>query len=81
MTDEFELSADEISEARSIIARARPGLYTLANLYGPEWKAKRSPTTFGARFKATVMRGSLPGIELHPQKTGANALQYTVYGR
>ncbi|VTO19759.1 hypothetical protein [Brevundimonas vancanneytii] len=79
MPEEFVLDPDEVAEAGRIIRGTPPGLYTLAKLYGAEWDMKLSPTTFGARFKASVVAGRLGGISLHPEKTGANALQYRVY--
>jgi hypothetical protein len=79
--EEFGLSADEIAEAERVIRRAPADLYTLVKLYGADWDTKRSPTTFGARFKASVVAGRLSGISLHPHKTGANAIQYLVHYR
>jgi len=76
----FTLSDDETEEGRSLIGRTAPGVYTLAKLYGPDWVAKDSPTAFGARFKAAATAGWLQGIAVHPEKTGANAIQYVVYG-
>ena len=78
MTEPFGLNPDEIAEAERVINRAPAGLYTLAKLYGADWNMKLSPTTFGARFRATVAGRHLTGISLHPKKTTANALQYWV---
>lgn len=81
MSEEFVLDPDEVAEAERIIRRTQPGLYTLAKLYDAAWDTKLSPTTFGARFKASVVTGRLGGISLHPYKTGANAIQYLVHDR
>lgn len=81
MTEEFCLSVDELAEAGRIIRSAQPGTYTLPKLYGSEWVSKVSPTTFGARFRASVAKRELAGISLLQQKTGANHLQYLVHDR
>lgn len=77
----FTLSDEELREAEDVVRRCAPGVYTLAKLYGPGWAAKDSPTTFGGRFKAAVTAGRLRGVTVHPEKTGANAVQYVVHGR
>lgn len=81
MAEDFCLTPEEFAEAQQIILTTRPGRYTLPKLYGSAWLSKLSPTTFGARFKATVRAGRLGGISLLPSKTGANHLQYLVHDR
>ena len=81
MSEGFRLNHDEIAEAKRVIRRAPAALYTLVKLYGADWNAKLSPTTFGARFKASVVARQPSGITLYPHKTGANALQYLVHDR
>ena len=81
MAKEYGLTADELAEAERVIRRAPAGLYTLKKLYGDDWNSKASPTTFGARFAASIVAKRLSGIALHSEKTRANALQYRVDGR
>jgi len=78
--ESFTLSDEELREAKDVIGRCAPGVYTVAKLYGPGWVAKDSPTTFGGRFKAAVTAGRLQGITTLPEKTGANAVQYVIHG-
>lgn len=76
-----ELNLDELSVAQSIINEAMPDTYTLRKLYGARWNAISSSTEFGGRFKCSVLRRRLKNIEVHPSKTGANAVQYRIKGR
>ena len=81
VVEEYGLSSDELQEAKEMIRRAEPGIYTLRKLYGLRWLALVSPRDFGGRFKAAVRRGLLPGITICPEKNSANAVLYEVYGR
>lgn len=63
------LSSAEILQAQSIIDQISIGIYELNALYGDAWRSVKSPTTFGAKFKATVLAGHLENIRLHSLKT------------
>ena len=79
--DEYAgLNAKELKKAQEIINKAAQGRYTLKKLYGPDWKAIASPTTFGDRFVVSVADGKLTLIAFHTHKTGANARLYNVKG-
>jgi hypothetical protein len=56
------LSSAEILQAQAIINQAPLGIYELKVLYGNAWSSITSPTTFGAKFKATVLAGNLRNI-------------------
>ncbi len=74
------LSSAEILQAQAIINRAPPGIYELKVLYGSTWTSITSPTTFGAKFKATVLAGNLMGIRIKSPKTD-NHQTYEVLGK
>lgn len=73
------LTATERAEAQRVIDSTSPGIYTLANLYRSRWKTVANVHAFGIRFKESVRRELLPGIEYY-QDTGAHAAQYVVRG-
>jgi len=78
--DKLSFSEEELAEAAALVSQVLPGVYTAKQVYGPRWKEKESPTDFGLRLKAAVEAGHLTGIEVHPQKTGSNAIRYIVRG-
>ena len=76
------LSSAEILQAQGIINQAPAGIYELKVLYGNTWRSITSPTTFGAKFKATVLAGNLRNICLcieSPQSD--NHQTYEVLGK
>lgn len=74
------LSSAEILQAQAIINKATPSIYELKVLYGSTWLTIRSPTTFGAKFKATVLAGKLRSICIKSPKTD-NHQTYEVLGK
>ena len=74
------LDSAEILQAQAIINQATPGIYELKVLYGSTWSSIRSPTTFGAKFKATVLAKQLRGICIKSPKTD-NHQTYEVLGK
>ena len=64
------LNSTEITKAQEIINNTKPGIYELKVLYGLQWQDIGSKTTFGKRFKETVLKGYLQNIRLlEPTKT------------
>ena len=80
MTPEFGLDEDELKEAAEVIRRSPPGTYKLRKLYGDLWIMKRSPTTFGIRFRASVDSERLKGI-IFRDTTKSNHNRYDVLPR
>lgn len=78
--DDFCLSQQELNCAQTLIDSASPGRYTLKKLYGNHWTKIAKPNVFGTRFVASVNEKQLTSIEIYPQKTAANAMQYDVHG-
>ena len=74
------LSSSEILHAQATINQAASGTYELKVLYGKTWLLITSPTTFGAKFKATVLAGALKGICIKSPKTD-NHQTYEVLGK
>ncbi len=74
------LSSAEILQAQEIINKTTPGIYELKVLYGSKWLSINSPTTFGAKFKATVLAGQLQSICIRSAKTD-NHQTYEVLGK
>ncbi len=74
------LNSAEILQAQAIINKATSGIYELKVLYGSTWLSIKSPTTFGAKFKATVIAGKLQGICIKSPKTD-NHQTYEVLGK
>lgn len=71
------LSKQELIIAKKIIANTHTGEYKLKKLYGDIWITIKSPTTFGKRFKESVLLGQLKNIETVEQD-GDNAWMYRV---
>ena len=63
------LSQSQIDEAQAIINGTKSGTYELRDIYGGLWRAIQSPTSFGMKFKATVVAGLLSNIKIHERKT------------
>lgn len=63
------LNPAEISQAQAIIDRTPEGVYELSVLYGCDWAAINSPTTFGGKFKRAVEAHHLKLIEPSALKT------------
>jgi hypothetical protein len=61
------LSDAERERAEELIAGLQPGRYTARQLYGH--MNPRCPHLFGRRFKATALRGALPGIQWVRQRS------------
>lgn len=74
------LEPGEISQAQAIINRTPVGVYELSELYDSAWSAIVSPTTFGARFKETVLAGHLQLIRLGARKTN-NHHTYEIFSK
>lgn len=66
------LSSAEILQAQTIINQASPGIYELKVLYGNTWPSITNPTTFGAKFKATVYEGHLKKIRINIDSPKSN---------
>lgn len=64
------LNPAEIAKAQEIINKSEPRIDELRKIYGSHWKDIDSKTTFGKRFKETVLKGYLQNIRLvEPPKT------------
>jgi len=71
------LTKEELITARTMIAKTPAGKYKLKKLYGSLWSTIKTPTTFGKRFKQSVIAGLLPSIS--PITTDSdNAWMYRV---
>jgi hypothetical protein len=79
---EFKLTASERVAVQKTIDNAVPGTYTLRQLFGKKrWEeiGKGSERQeYGERFMASFLLRELENVELHPEKTSANARQYIV---
>lgn len=73
------LTPVEVTEAQAIIDRTPPGTYELKVIYGAAWSSVTSPTTFGRKFKNTVMAGGLKKIQYESLRTD-NHNMYTILG-
>ncbi|WP_322469162.1 DUF1413 domain-containing protein [Hydrogenophaga sp. SNF1] len=71
------LTPDELAQAQRLIDAASPGIYEVKDLYGQEWAKVLSPTTFGKRFKQSVVGGQLKGIR-YDSTRGDNHKLYEV---
>ncbi|MBK7052071.1 MAG: DUF1413 domain-containing protein [Rhodoferax sp.] len=67
----------ELDIAKKVLAKTPSGQYKLEELYGDLWSNNKSPTTFGKRFKKSVLAGHLQNIAL-VEKDGDNAWIYRV---
>lgn len=56
------LNAEELKQAQRLISAAAPGVYELKTLFGAEWSAVASPTSFGKRFRQAVLARQLKNI-------------------
>lgn len=60
----MKLTEKELLEATALIEKMRPGLrYELEDIYLGHWGDVESPTTFGKRFKNSVLLGEIFGLE------------------
>ena len=75
--EKIMLSEQELTTARAVIAKAPTGQYKLKELYGDLWSANKTPTTFGKRFKQSVLAGRLSNLK-PVEKVGDNAWVYRV---
>lgn len=71
------LTEKELAAAKELLARTASGQYKLKKLYGEQWSKNKSPTTFGKRFKKSVIAGQLPSVS-PVTKAGDNAWLYEV---
>lgn len=59
----MELGPKELEIAQELIDKLIPGCeYELKDIYGEKWSEIVSPTTFGKRFKKSVVTNSLAKI-------------------
>jgi hypothetical protein len=72
------LNQDEISYAQSRIDRLPAGFYEVSQIYGDSWDSITSPTTFGRKFKATVISGYLLRIAARERKSN-NHSPYEIF--
>jgi len=63
------LSQSQIDEAQAIINDTRAGIYELRDIYVDLWESVQNPTSFGMKFKATVVASLLFNIKLCKKKT------------
>ena len=63
------LPQSQIDEAQAIVNDTRAGIYELRDIYGDLWELVQNPTSFGMKFKATVVAGLLCNIKLCEKKT------------
>lgn len=73
-----KLDQSEIKFAQDIINKTPIGFYELGKLYCSEWKSVSSPTTFGVRFKNSVLDQDLSFIRLSSKKTN-NHQTYEIF--
>ncbi len=60
---ERRLNSDEIAGAKRAVAAAKPGLYSVRELFKESWAGKRRPRAYGKWFKASALAGDLPGLQ------------------
>ena len=71
------LTLSEIGQAQALIEKLPAGVYVIKEIYGDQWNSVSSPTSFGAKFKATVEAGLLTGIQVGKLKSD-NHRKYTI---
>ena len=76
------LRSAEILQAQAVINQVPAGIYELNVLYGNTWLSITSPTTFGKKFKATVLAGNLRNIRISSNSPKSDNHQtYEVLGK
>lgn len=71
------LTEQELATAKAVLAKTPSGQYKLKKLYGDLWNNNKPVTTFGKRFKESVLAGHLQGVS-PVEKDGDNAWFYNV---
>jgi Domain of unknown function (DUF1413) len=70
------LNHEELVEAQSLITNLTVGVrYKLKEIYGQKWINVKSPTTFGKRFKQSVLNGKVLGLQFEYTKSD----NHTIY--
>jgi hypothetical protein len=71
------LTEQELTIAKVVLSKTQPGLYKLKDIYGDLWSNNKPVTTFGRRFKKSVLAGHLKKI-IPLEQAGDNAWMYKV---
>lgn len=68
------LDEQELAHFIELIARKRPGVYTLRQIYGLAWEGIPEPSSFRRRFKFSLLSGAIRGVEICPEKSYGSAV-------
>lgn len=68
------LSNKEIEKCNDVINALTAGTYELKDMFGDDWNTVASPTSFGKRFKQSVLNGKFKKVSLIKIKTNNHNL-------
>ena len=72
------LNEKQLKFAQVLINDLKPGVYSAKEIYGSSWNRIEVPTTFGAKFKASVDGKLLKSIRSIEKKLGNNLQTYEI---